>query len=190
METRMGAASPVTVVVIRSVREGCEAEFESALQDFIRQSTSGEGQLGVHVVRPAPGSGSREYGILRRFASPAARDAFYASAVFGDWQRRVVALSDGPSRREDVCGMEAWFTAPGRAFVPPPRWKMAAVTLLAVYPASLLLPWLLRPLIGGWPRWAAALVVAGCMVTLLTWALMPLLARLCRPWLQAKETGR
>lgn len=186
----MSSASPITVVVTRTVRAGCEAAFEAALQEFIRRSTAGDGQLGVHVVRPAPGSGSREYGILRRFANAAARDAFYASPVFGDWQRTVAPLSDGPSRREDVCGMEAWFTAPGRAFVPPPRWKMAAITFLGVYPMSLLLPWLLRPLVGGWPRWAAALAVAGSMVTILTWSVMPALARLFHPWLRAPEPPR
>lgn len=180
----MKMKTPVTVAILRRVRPGCEAAFESALHEFVQQSLNEPAQLGVHVLRPAPGSGSREYGILRRFADAAARDAFYDSAIFRDWQQKVAPLTEGEPRYEHVSGLETWFTLPGqRAMVPPPRWKMAVVTLLGVYPASLLIPTLLKPLMGEWPLPFRSLGVAALMVAALTWLIMPALARLLRRWL-------
>ena len=96
------STSPVIVAIIRKARAGGEAKFEAALHEFIQRSLGEPGQLGVHVLRPAPGSDSREYGILRRFANAAARDAFYSSAVFRDWQQKVAPLTEGDPRYERV----------------------------------------------------------------------------------------
>ncbi len=180
------SSSPVTVAVTRTVKPGCEAAFERALHDFVQRSLAEPGQLGVQILRPPPGTGSREYGILRRFDSADARDAFYRSPLFADWEAEVARYSEGPPRLENVCGLEAWFTAPGRPVVPPPRWKMACVTALAVYPLTQLLPRVLHPLVDGWPRWAAGLLTTAFMVGLLTWIVMPFLARLFHPWLHRR----
>lgn len=177
----------ITVAVTRTVRPGSEAAFEVALHDFLQRSLKAEGQLGVHVLRPAPESGSREYGILRRFENEAALERFYASAPFLDYEATVAPLTDGPPRRERVSGLEAWFTSPGRPIIPPPRWKMASITFLAVFPVSQVLSRALGPVIGAWPPWAASLAMSAAMVTALTWFAMPVLARLFRPWLQVKR---
>lgn len=179
---------PVTVAVTRVVKPGREREFEDALHDFVSGTLAGE-TLSVHVLRPAPGDDSRRYGILRRFPDAQARDAFYASEAFRAWERRVAPLVEGERRVEEASGLEAWFTSPGRAIVPPPRLKMAIVTLVGVYPLSLALPWLLRPLVGGWPRALSALVVGACMVAALTWLVMPRLAKLFRRWLHPAAGG-
>jgi hypothetical protein len=183
------SSEPVTVAVIRSVRSGCERAFEDQLHQFIERSLREPGQLGVHVLRPAPGSGSREYGILRRFTDTAARDAFYGSAVFREWLAEVEPFVDGPPRYGQVSGLETWFTLPGqRAMVPPPRWKMAVMTLVAVYPCSVLIPRALHPFTDDWPLGARGVAVAAVMVMVLTWVIMPVLARLFHRWLHAGET--
>lgn len=175
---------PITVSITRSVQAGREAEFEAALHEFVRRSLQTPGQGGVQILRPAPGSESREYGILRRFENAAARDAFYDSAVFHDWLTTVEPLVEGEPHYETLSGLETWFTLPGkRAIVPPPRWKMALVTLLGVYPASLLVPQVLHPLNGAWPLLLKALLNAAGIVALLTWLIMPQLTRLLHRWL-------
>jgi len=60
----MSASEPVTVSITRTVKPGCEAGFERALNEFVQRSLNLLGQLGVHVMRPAPGSTSRDYGIM------------------------------------------------------------------------------------------------------------------------------
>jgi antibiotic biosynthesis monooxygenase (ABM) superfamily enzyme len=175
---------PVTVAVTRIVKAGCEEEFERAIHDFVQRSLHLPGQLGVHILRPAPGSGSREYRILRRFASAEARDEFYRLPLFDGWKQKVAGLVEGEPRYEQLSGLETWFTLPGqRAIVPPPRWKMAIMTLLGVYPASLLLGVTVGNWIGGWPISVSSLIIGALMVILLTWVLMPLLTRLFKAWL-------
>ena len=175
---------PVTVQVIRVVRPGSEAAFEAALHEFIGRSLASEDQHGVHVLRPAPGTGSREYSILRRFANVQARDDFYNSEVFARWQETVAPLVEGEPRHETLCGLETWFALPGTAaIIPPPRWKMAAVTLLAVFPLSLVLQRTVVPAIKSWPPLLHTLTISACMVAMLTWVVMPNLTRLLHKWL-------
>ncbi len=180
----MNNQAPVTVAVIRVVKPGCEEAFERAVHDFVQDSLHLPGQLGVHILRPPPGSGSREYGILRRFENAEARDEFYRSPLFEEWKQKVAGLVEGEPRYECLSGLETWFTLPGqRSIVPPPRWKMALVTLLAVYPLSLLLGITVGNWISGWPRLLNALIFNALIVSGLTWVLMPQLTQLLKAWL-------
>jgi quinol monooxygenase YgiN len=65
--------APVAVLALRTVRPGLGERFEAELHDFISQSLQTEGQLGVSVIQPVRESGSREYGILRRFRDSSSR---------------------------------------------------------------------------------------------------------------------
>ncbi len=166
------------------VKPGLEEAFERAIHDFVQRSLHLPGQLGVHILRPAPGSGSREYGILRRFASAEARDEFYRLPLFNEWKQEVAGLVEGEPRYEHLSGLETWFTLPGqRAIVPPPRWKMALVTVLGVWPTSMFVPWLLNPFTSGLPSSLQALFMAVGIVILLTWVIMPALVRILKRWL-------
>ncbi len=183
----MSSQVPVTMAVTRVVKPGCEEAFERVLHDFVERSLNLPGQLGVHILRPAPGSGSREYGILRRFENAETRDEFYRSQLFEEWRQKVVGLVEGEPRYERLSGLETWFTLPEqRAIVPPPRWKMALVTLAAVYPLSMVLSITVGTWTRDWPMLLSSLIFNAMIVTGLTWFLMPLLTRLFKPWLYPK----
>jgi antibiotic biosynthesis monooxygenase (ABM) superfamily enzyme len=183
--TQEKPAEPVAVLTLRRVKPGCEERFEADLHVFIARSLHTEGQLGVHVLRPEPGSGSREYGIVRRFSNTEYRDRFYGSPLFLLWESTVAPLTEGGPKRQELSGLETWFTLPGqRSMIPPPRWKMAIVTVVGVWPVSLLVPWLLTPLTGTLSLPLQALCMAVGIVILLTWVVMPLLVRILSPWLQ------
>jgi antibiotic biosynthesis monooxygenase (ABM) superfamily enzyme len=79
--------------------------------------------------------------------------------------------------------LESWFTLPGAALRPLPKWKMALATLLGVFPTSLLLGETVARWTVGWPIPARSLIMAMCMVALLTWVVMPLVTRLLHSWL-------
>jgi len=51
--------------------------------------------------------------------------------------------------------------------------KMSIVTLLGVYPLSMLIPALVNPLTHGWPLWLQGLIIATLIVASLIWAVMP-----------------
>jgi len=63
----MSQPNPITVSITRTAKPGCEEAFEQACMKFVQRSFTLPGQLGVHIMRPAPGSNSREYGIIRKF---------------------------------------------------------------------------------------------------------------------------
>jgi antibiotic biosynthesis monooxygenase (ABM) superfamily enzyme len=170
----------IHVAIIRRVRQGCEAEFEEALRDFFRSSLADTGVLGVHMLTPPPNSGTREYGILRTFKSDSEREAFYRSPLFSAWQERVAPLVEGEPEYRELTGLEAWFRI-GRTL--PPRWKMAAVTLLGVYPTSLALSLTLGKIVRDWPMALASLVLSASMVVLLTWVVMPAITRVLHSWI-------
>jgi antibiotic biosynthesis monooxygenase (ABM) superfamily enzyme len=173
-------AMAIHVAITRQVRPGCEAEFQEALREFFQASFSHDAVLGASMLTPGPGTDSREFGILRTFASEADRDAFYQSPLFQEWEKRARTMTEGEAIYRPLHGLEAWFRSPSN---PPPRWKMAVTTALGVYPTSLLLGETIGRWTHAWPVPARAAVFAVAMVALLTWVVMPLVARVLHPWL-------
>jgi antibiotic biosynthesis monooxygenase (ABM) superfamily enzyme len=171
---------PIHIAITRRVRPGCEAEFQQALREFFQTSFTQGGVLGASMLTPLPGSDTREYGILRTFANEAERDAFYESPMFKTWDERAKALTEGEPVHRQLHGLEAWFRSPHQ---PPPRWKMAVVTLIGVYPTSLFLSFTIGEATHSWPVAVRSLVVAASMVALLTWVVMPSVTRLLHNWL-------
>ncbi|HLP26642.1 MAG TPA: antibiotic biosynthesis monooxygenase [Acidobacteriota bacterium] len=169
-------------MITRRVRPGCEAQYQEALRKFFQDSFAHDGVLGASMIVPPPGSGSREFGILRTFASARDRDAFYASALFREWNQTVAPFAEEDWTSRQLHGMEAWFRSPRSA---PARWKMALLTWAAVWPATLVVRACLHPWLGSaLPAVVFTGVVTAGVVALLTWGLMPLLVRAAERWLQ------
>jgi len=179
---KAGPSGPVHIIITRRVRPGCETAYQQALRELFQSSFGVEGVLGASMLVPPPGSGSSEFGILRTFASERDRDAFYASDLFRDWDRRVAPLTEEGWSYRQLNGMEAWFRSPQS---PPARWKMALLTWLAVWPVTMGVRALLAPMVGGTlPGPVFSGLVAAGVVLVLTWAAMPLLVKAAQPWLQ------
>jgi antibiotic biosynthesis monooxygenase (ABM) superfamily enzyme len=178
---------PIHIAITRRVRPGREAEFQRGLHEFIQRSFAEGGVLGASMLTPPPGSNTGEYGILRTFANEKDRDAFYESPLFKEWKERAKTLTEGEPEYRELHGLEAWFRSPG---APPPRWKMALTTLAGVYPTSLLLALTLGKVVHSWSLPARSLAIAAAMVTLLTWAVMPLLTRLLHGWLRPQPHAK
>jgi len=174
---------PIHIAITRHVRPGCEAEFQQALREFFQTSFAHDAVLGATMIVPPPGSDSREFGILRTFTNEQERDAFYASPMFQAWEERCKPLTEDGWSYHQLHGLEAWFRSPGG---PPPRWKMAAVTLLGVYPVSLLIGFVLSPQLKKLPLALNLFCVSTLIVACLTWLVMPRLTRWLKPWLNPK----
>jgi antibiotic biosynthesis monooxygenase (ABM) superfamily enzyme len=172
---------PVTVVVRHRVRAGREAEFEGWLKGITADMGRFEGQQGFNVVRPAD-SGRPEYLVFFRFDSFANLQRWEGSDERLAWLERAGPLTTHAPERERHTGLEVWFTPPpGRA--QPPRWRMAAVTLLAIYPLISLVQLTVVPLLDGWPVPLRTAVTSALLVCLMTYAAMPLMTRLFSRWL-------
>jgi uncharacterized protein len=171
---------PIHIAITRRVRSGCEAEFQQALREFFQTSFAHAGVWGASMLTPPPGSDSRDYGILRTFASEAERDAFYASPMFQSWDERAKLLTEGEPVYRQLHGLEAWFRSPHQ---PPPRWKMAACTFLGAFPLAMILNLTLGPMIRSWNFVLGNAVFNACVVAGLTWVVMPVITRLFQAWL-------
>jgi antibiotic biosynthesis monooxygenase (ABM) superfamily enzyme len=132
------------------------------------------------MLTPPPGSKVGEYGVLRTFRNEEERDAFYKSPMFKAWEDRARTLTEGEPVYRQLHGLEAWFRSPHN---PPPRWKMAAATFLGVFPVALILNLTLGPVIRPWHFILRNAVFNVCVVALLTWVVMPIIARLLKGWL-------
>ncbi len=183
----MEPSGAITVSITRTVKPGCEADFERALHDFVQRSLSLPGQHGVHVLRPAPGSASREYGIVRKFSNRDALMTFRSSEEYLEWNALAAELTEGAGRSEELSGLESWFTLPNAPLRPLPRWKMALATFLGVYPTVVLLNMTLGPVIKAWPTLLGSALFNACVVAALTWLVMPVITRALHNWLHAEE---
>ena len=177
---------PIQVAIIRTVKPGCETAFEEALHDFVQRTLSMPGQMGVHIIRPAPGSGSRQYGVIRKFAGRDALTAFRTSPEYLEWNQIVLDMTEGSGSVEELSGLESWFTLPGQPLRPLPQWKMALVTYIGVEVVTTLLFWAIGPTIQAWPFLLRNSVFNVFVVAGLTWLAMPLLSRALSGWLHPK----
>jgi len=176
---------PVHVAITRLVQPGREAEFEKAMYAFIERSIGVHGVTGVHLLRPAPGADSREYGILRSFESREARDEFYASQLFAEWEEEVAPLVESGCSKRELHGLEAFFQ---RGAGPhPPRWKMALLTWMGVFPSVVVWSAILGPQLQAFPRVATTAVITAFVVLTLAWGVMPILTKTFAGWLRASE---
>ena len=146
---------------------------------FLEESFIHGGVQGAGMITSLPGTNGSEIGILRTFADEAERDAFYESKLFKDWEAYASAITEDPVYRQ-LTGLEAWFRSPKS----PSRYKMAFLTLCGVYPSSLILSLTIGPVIKNLPLVARAFITSLCMVTLLTWVVMPLIIKISKRWLR------
>ena len=163
------------------IREGKEAEFAEALARFARRSLDYRGTTGVHLIQPVPGTGCREFGILRSFLSEQHSQEFYQSGMYQQYKTETAHLVEGEPIIRRLDGLEAFFRNGGHRL--PPRWKMAIVTYLGVVPAVLFWSSTLRPLLSEYHWLVSSLLVNAAVVTTLAWAFMPMLTKLFHKWL-------
>jgi uncharacterized protein len=176
------APGMVHVAIMRTVRPGREHDFEQLIHEFFEQAERQPGVCGAYLIRPFAGAPSREYGVLRSFASAPDRDRFYASELYRRWNEAVGPLVEGPPRRQELHGLEAFFDDGGAQAPRPPRWKMATLTWLGVVPAVYLFSHAV-PAAVDLPWWLNLVVVNALVVASLTWVLMPWLTKLFHGWL-------
>ncbi len=173
-------AEPVTVTVARRVAAGREHEFETWYDGIIGAASRFPGFLGSGVLRPH--AAEQDWHVVYRFADPSSLRRWETSPERAQWLAKAdhLARETGVSH---VTGLETWFALPGRTAPAPPRWKMAAVTLVAIIPLVLLMNLFVLPVLSGWPMVARTLVFSGTLTGLMTWVVMPRVTRVFRRFL-------
>ena len=146
-----------------------------------RKQVSGLPRLGG--TPPQRSRGQRVQNYLR-FDHASNLHAWETSEERQRWLRKSRPLLDEKEKVHILTGLETWFTLPSKPGEPaPPRYKMAIVTWLAVFP----LVALIFSLFGQWlnmlPTLLRTLVFTAVIVTLMTYVIMPRMTRLFSFWL-------
>jgi uncharacterized protein len=178
-----GGGGPVTATVTRSVKPGHETSYEQFLSGIIAAASEFPGYLGVEVFRPESATAG-EYRIVYRFDNAEHLRRWLDSDEHAVWLRRAEPHVIGPMRTGFVTGLESWFTLPGGPGAPPPPpYKMALLTWIAIFPLITALVVALGPLLEGLPLVARLGITTAIAVPLMTWVVMPRVTRLLRRWL-------
>jgi antibiotic biosynthesis monooxygenase (ABM) superfamily enzyme len=179
VEGSANAYGPLTVIVTWRVRKGREREFEAWRHEIADAALAFPGHMEVNVIRTS--AGGQEYVVVFRFDTYEHLRTWQESDVRRKLLKRAEPFREKEPSYRMQSGLEFWFAPPDTAS--PPRWKMALVTVVGVWPASMLVPWLLNPLINKLPSVLQALLVAVGIVILLTWVIMPVLVNILKRWL-------
>jgi antibiotic biosynthesis monooxygenase (ABM) superfamily enzyme len=174
----------VTAVIRHEIEPEAQPRYEQWLQRIVPLAARFPGHRGVNVIRPAPGSST--YTVTIRFDSVRHAEDWLHSQARKELIAQAAPLLKQPESVETVSGLEFWFTpAGGRPMVKP--WKQFLLSLAAIYPLTMVVPWLLRPLFERVPALQQGLLshllVAAAIVALMTWVIMPRVTRLLGRWL-------
>ncbi len=178
-----GDDPPVTAVASRRVKPGREWEFEEWISGIRAAANKFPGYLGSEVLRPS-GSKDGEYLIIFRFDHASNLHAWENSEERRRWLDKSRPLLHEKEKVHVLTGLETWFTLPFKAGEPaPPRYKMAAVTWLAVFPVVTVIFSLFGQWLNMLPIVLRTLLFTVVMVTLMTYVIMPRMTRLFSFWL-------
>jgi len=176
--------SPVTTVIQQRPKPDAIDRYEAWVKKITPVAQQFAGHRGVNVIRPHGESDA--YTIVLHFDTVANLRGWLDSGVRA---RLVEEIRPFLHKAEDIdikTGLEFWFTPPaGRRHAKP--YKQFLVTLSAIFPLTIIIPWLLQPVFGWFPVLAlpivSQLVVAVIIVALMTWAIMPHYTRVISKWL-------
>ena len=180
----------VTTTVTRQVKPGHEVFYEGFLVGIISAASEFPGHLGVEVFRPQRASAG-EYRTVYRFDTVEHLRAWLDSDVRATWLTRAEPHVIGPTRTSFVTGLETWFTLPSRpAAPPPPRYKMALLTWITIFPLITAIVAVVGPLFEfeGLPLVVRLGITTAIAVPLMTWVVMPRVTRLLHGWLFPEDT--
>ena len=185
MKDRTCHDPPVTVVISRRVKPGCEAAFEKFISGITAAAMTFEGHLGANVFRPSSRQ-NNQYHIIFKFDRASNLHIWEESETRRQWLARAESLLLEPPTIRIITGLETWFTLPSpKPIIPPPRYKMASITLLALFPLIQLVNFIFAPLLDllPLPSLLRSLILTGITVLLMTYVAMPRMTKLFSRWL-------
>ena len=177
----MKTPEPVTTIFTRIVKSNRIQDFEAWLRGINEVVRQFDGYLGMDVIRP----GDHEYVIILRFEDYDDLKGWQASRYRSEWVEKSNDMTIGDPHLQEAHGLESWFTLPGRqtAVLPPAKYKMAVLTVVAIYPLILLVGTAVTLLPEELPQLLATLITVIVVGTCMTYIVMPWIPRLFRFWL-------
>jgi uncharacterized protein len=174
-------STEVTTVISRHVKPGRDKEYSEWFGRILETMRKFPGYRGATVVVPG-GTDQDARIIVYRFADNATMENWENSSE----RKNLLSEMENYAVQTYVkaSGLETWFQLPNtHSVVPPPKWKMAAVTLLAASIVSFVSHFILGSYLGSWPLVVTTVIYSAILVLTLTYFAMPNLSRALRRWL-------
>ena len=173
-----------TSVIVHDVQETHRVDYERWMLKAMLAHQAFPGYLATDIIKPV-GSGLR-YVVVLRFTSAADAHAWLASNTRAALLEEAKPLLAREERYRVHADSDFWFTPPQGRYAPK-RWKQWILSTMAVFPLTVVIPWLvnmvatpLAPSLPGLPLKALnATLISGVMV----YWLMPAFVRLFGRWL-------
>lgn len=175
--------TPVTTVIRQRPKPGAASQYEDWLKEIVPIAQSFAGHRGVNVIRPQ--NATDAYTIVLHFDTIENLRGWLDSDVRMRFVDRIRPLLQEETIDINT-GLEFWFTPPPGG-KPAKPYKQFLVTLSAIFPLTIVVPWLLQPLFDWMPALTTPVihhfVIAASIVAVMTYAIMPYYARLLSGWL-------
>ncbi len=173
----------VSRVIRRRAKPGCEKAYEALVRGMQEAASHFPGYLSAAVIAPDAPSG--DYQIIQRFATVQDLERWNASEERAAWHERLRPVVESDPDYRLLTGLEVWFSpalVPARP--PPPRWRMTVVTWLGIYPIVAFCLWFIAPLLASVPFLLRTAVITAIVVILMSYVVMPRLARWMGGWMR------
>lgn len=179
------ASASVALIIRHKVKLQEIPRYEKWLSVITKAAAKHEGHQGLNVIRPAEGQG--EYSIVIHYRDLASAEKWTQSE---ERKKLVAEISDAfteDEKPEIHPGIDFWFTPPALGQKHPAAWKQWLITTSVIWPLTIIIPFLIKPL------WAAAPflatpgiregIVAAIIVALVVFLIMPRYVRAVSGWL-------
>lgn len=177
----------VTLLIRHQVKPELHNHYEAWLEETAIACRQFQGNMGVAVIRPH--GSAAPYSVLLRFDTHEHLRDWVDSSVRHELVERAKPCLLSIEEGEIETGLEFWFTPTALAPLRARPFNQFLLTLSAIYPLSLLIPWALQPLQVhlGLLRmpWLFGLLVATVLVFVMVYLIMPRYTRLVARWLFA-----
>lgn len=183
MGEALEAQKGVTLVFVRRVKPGREADYEAWLPKIVGALKRSPGFLGFENLRPVKDL-QVEHVLILRFDDAANLHRWEASPERKRWLAEATGFTEHVASIQRISGLEGLFTPPRtRVSLAPPKWKMFLVVSVGLYPLVALTALFVAPMLGFVPLLPRLVVTTLLNVALMTWVVMPLLTWVLREWL-------
>ncbi len=175
--------SPASATISQRIEPACEQAYEALLVGIHDEAKKFGGFLRREVIKSTVGN-HLEYNHVIHFEDEAHLHRWEHSPERHAWLSRMSSMAVHTTPLQVLTGLETWFTlSPDKPIVPPPRYKMAIVTWLAIFPLIIFVSYVTPPIFDDLPVIARTVAVTAVVVPLMTYVVMPRMTRLFRRWL-------
>jgi antibiotic biosynthesis monooxygenase (ABM) superfamily enzyme len=176
--------TPVTTIIRQRPLSDAVGRYEDWLKEIIPVAQQFAGHQAVNVKRPH--AASNAYAIVLHFDSVANLRKWLDSQTRMRLVEKIRPFLQVEENIDIRTGFEFWFTPPPDG-KPAKPCKQFLVTLSAIFPLTIVVPWLLQPVFGWVPVLALPVIrqfiIAAAIVAIVVYAVMPRYTRLVSRWL-------